>query len=278
MPRISGSTGGKGVQAVAFALHILEHLAQQRAAVGVTELANTFATTKSRMHRHLQTLVHAGFLVQEADTERYRVSTRLIALGRAASENFELSAAARSVLYELRDSLGLSVVLSAPEAEGVRILAMISGKSSVEIGVKPGSVLPHHNSAQGKVALAFGDPYRTEEVLKGPLVRTTPYTIVEPDRLRAELETIRRQGWAVSPNEVLIGLNALATPILDASGACAGVLALVDSVQFIAETPSAEQVDAVLAAGRRVSEKLGYRSSDGSFNRQGRAAGSHLSR
>ena len=63
MPRISGAHRGEGVQAVVFALQILEYLAQHRSTLGVTDLARVFDTTKSRMHRHLQTLVAAGYVI-----------------------------------------------------------------------------------------------------------------------------------------------------------------------------------------------------------------------
>jgi IclR family transcriptional regulator, KDG regulon repressor len=88
MPRISGAQRGEGVQAVVFALQILEYLAQHRSTVGVTDLARVFDTTKSRMHRHLQTLVAAGYVIREAETERYRSGGRLVTLP-AMSESGE---------------------------------------------------------------------------------------------------------------------------------------------------------------------------------------------
>src|SRR4030095_3923116 len=111
MPRISGAQRGEGVQAVVFALQILEYLAQHRSTVGVTDLARVFDTTKSRMHRHLQTLVAAGYVMRDDETERYRSGARLIAFGRAVSENFELTSAARPVMESLRTSLGHAVAL-----------------------------------------------------------------------------------------------------------------------------------------------------------------------
>ena len=158
MPRISGAQRGSGVQAVVFALDILEYIAQHQGSVGVTELARAFETTKSRMHRHLQTLMSAGYLGRDPQTERYRVSARLVALGQAVSEGFEFARAARDVTRELRDKLGHAVVLSQTEDEGIRIVSLMPSKSSVEIAVKPGSVLAFHASAQGKISLAFGDP------------------------------------------------------------------------------------------------------------------------
>jgi IclR family KDG regulon transcriptional repressor len=259
MPRISGSSHGSGIQAVLLALSTLEYLAQRRSAVGVTELAQAFDTTKSRMHRHLQTLVSAGYILQDESSDRYRVSARLMALGDAVSENFELSDAARPAMHELRDSLGHAVAVSSPEADGVRIVAVLRGRSDVEIGVKPGSLLRFHDTAQGKAALAFGDPALLQEVLRQELPASTEFTITDPVALAAEIGRIKERGWSISPNETVIGLNALAAPVYGALGQYVGAIAIVDLVQFLPETPSDEQVGRVLAAARQISEYLGYR-------------------
>lgn len=259
MPRISGSQRGEGVQAVVFALQILEYLAQHRSTVGVTDLARVFDTTKSRMHRHLQTLVAAGYVMREEETERYRSGARLIAFGRAVSENFELTSAARPAMESLRTSLGHAVTLSQPEHDGMRVIATIGGKSAFEIGVKPGSTLSAHATAQGKLMLAFGGDAILERALAKAPSRNTPFTVIDRAPLRAELDQIRRQGWAIAPNQAIIGLNALAAPIIDALGVFVGAIAIVDSVQFIPEDPSAKQIKQIVEAGKRISAHIGYR-------------------
>jgi IclR family KDG regulon transcriptional repressor len=259
MPKISGAPRGDGVQAVVFALQILEHLAHSRSAVSVTELARQFDTTKSRIHRHLQTLVAAGFAVREEATERYRTGARLISLGNAVSENLELTGAARPVIEELREQLGHPVTLSQPELEGMRVVLTVPGKSNYEIGVKPGSMLPAHATAQGKLLLAFGGDGPRARILGQPLSASTPYTIVDAAKLAGEIEVIRKQGWAVAPNQAVIGLNALAAPIMDGSGTLVGTVAIVDSVQFIREQPSRQQIARILQAGRQISASIGHR-------------------
>jgi DNA-binding IclR family transcriptional regulator len=261
MPRISGAQRGSGVQAVVFALHTLEYIAQHQGSVGVTELARAFETTKSRMYRHLQTLMTAGYLVRDPQTERYRVSARLVALGQAVSEGFEFARAARDVTRELRDKLGHAAVLSQTEDDGIRIVLLVPSKSSVEIAVKPGSVLAFHASAQGKIALAFGDPSLSERVLAGELPMQTVYTIGDPAKLKAEIDLTRKRGWAAAPNESVIGLNALAAPAFDALGHYAGAIAIVDTMQFIPENPSVEQVRELTEAAAQISRNLGYRAS-----------------
>jgi len=257
-----GNRGGS-IQAVEFALEILEYVARGQTSVGVSEMARAFSTTKSRIHRHLQTLVSAGYLIRNDETERYSISARLMALGQAVSESFELATAAREVARELRDLTGHAVAISQPEPDGMRILLVMASRSNIEIFVKPGSLLAYNSSAQGKVSLAFGDELIFARILAGPLEMRTPHTITDPERLRQEVEAVRKRRWAVGPNESMIGLNALAAPIFDALGSYVGSIAMTDSVQYIPETPGNDQVRHILAAAAKISSNLGHRSKDG---------------
>ncbi|PZW48621.1 IclR family transcriptional regulator [Humitalea rosea] len=256
MPRIDGPTRGEGLQAVAMAFLILEHLARQRGDVGVTELARALETTKSRIHRHLRTLLEAGYIVQVQ--ERYRIGHRLVTLGRAVSENFDLATMARDEMRALRDRVGQSVVLSRAEPSGAVVLANLPGQDTIEISVKSGGLMAPHCTAQGKLALAHADAALRERVLLSRLDLRTPYTITDPDLLRAELERIRAQGWATAAEESLVGVNALAAPIFEGGGGMVGAIAILGSIQFIRREPAAEQIRQVRDSAARISERLGW--------------------
>lgn len=256
---MSEPTETTGVQAVLFALQIMEHVAIQREAIGVTTLAEHFGTNKSRIHRHLKTLSQAGYIVQDEVSERYRVGARLIALGHALSDSVDIVREAGSVMLKLRNALNHSVVLSMVDRGGIRVVKVQSGTSAVEITVKPGSLMSYHSTSQGKIALAFGTSGVLKEALSHELQRHTPQTITDAGALQRELEDIRQKGWAVAPNEAVTGLNALAVPIFDASGNLAASVAIVDSVQFIAEKPSQAQIDAVIQAGQTISQNIGFK-------------------
>ena len=260
---MAGPASGGSIQAVQFALEILEYVARCQTSVGVTEMARAFGTTKSRIHRHLQTLVAAGYLVRSDETERYSISARLMALGHAVSESFELATAARDVARELRDIVGHAVSISQPEADGNRLLAIVPSRTNFDIHVKPGSILGYHSSAQGKITLAFGDPLLLPKVIDAGLERSTPYTLVDPAALTAEIEEVRQRRWATAPNESMVGLNALAAPIFDALGGYVGSVAITDSIQHIPAIPSTEQVGHLQAAAAKISANLGFRNKTG---------------
>ena len=131
MPRISGHVGADGgVQSVVLALRILETLARAAEPVGVTELAEALGTNKTRIHRHVRTLVQQGYVTQSPDTGRYLVGMRLVTLGRQVADSMDLSAAALPHLRDLRDRLGQTCVLSQFENEGARIQQTLSGRSA----------------------------------------------------------------------------------------------------------------------------------------------------
>jgi IclR family KDG regulon transcriptional repressor len=248
-----------GIQAVVMALQVLAHLSRQTGAVGVTAIAEALGTTKSRIHRHLQTLVQQGYAQQETISDRYQIGPALINIGLSISENHDLVGMARSALRDLREALGHSVVVSRIEPDGIRVLLTLPGKSPIEIGVKPGSLLSLHATAQGKVTLAFGDQETRERTLESAMVALTPKTITTSRALVAELAKAKKQGWATAPNETLIGFNALAVPVFDGRGVLAGTISIVDSIQHLNAVPTAEQIKHTLMAASKVSARLGYK-------------------
>jgi DNA-binding IclR family transcriptional regulator len=246
------------IQSVELALNVLETLAGAQADMGVTALAAALGTTKSRIYRHLRTLVNMGYIQQSPITERYRIGSRLIALGKAASDSADLAGVAQEPMRKLRDTTGQAASLAQIEDEGIRILQTVPGTMQIEVGVRPGSLLGFTNSAQGKVALATMEASKREQILSQNLPVPTAHSIADADELRDHIAQISRQGWATAPNEAMLGLNALACPIYGAEGELAGTLAIVSLTQFIGTPPDADQVAAVKLAAAEVSAALGY--------------------
>lgn len=257
MSRITGDADA-GVSGTLLGLRLVEHIAKGGRPAGVTEIATALKSTKSRVFRHLKTLVDHQFLIQDVMTELYGIGPRSVALAFVLDDSPGLAEIALPILRALRDNLGHTAVLSLVEPAGVRVAATILGRSIIEIGVRKGSLLVPHATAQGKVALAFGDPAMREAVLSADLLPSTPLTITNPDCLAGELVRIREQGWATAPNEVMIGLNTLGAPVFDRSGALRATLGVVDSVQSIPAVPTEQQIRATLNAAAALSAKLGY--------------------
>jgi IclR family KDG regulon transcriptional repressor len=258
VPTIRGAVAGDNVQAVTLTLQIMERLSVEPSGLGVTALASALNTSKSRVHRHLRTLVEVGYLLQSDQTARYRVGARLIALGHTADQHFDLLDVVGPTMRTLRDTLGHTVVVSVPENDGMRVLTALTGRSDIKMRTKPGSILPYHGAAQGKVALAYIDDEMRERVFHAQMTRLTPYTIDNASALDAELKKIRARGWADSYNQTVIGTNALSAPIIDFGSRLTATIAIVDSIQLLPQRPSDIQIRSVVDAARGISRILGH--------------------
>ncbi|WP_407493016.1 IclR family transcriptional regulator [Pseudooceanicola sp. MF1-13] len=246
------------IQSVAMALQVLETLANANGDMGVTALASALNTTKSRIHRHLRTLVSLGYISQSEQTERYRIGSRLIALGRAASGSADFTSVAMPHMRDLRDETGQAVSLGQVEEGGIRILNTLHGTMQIEVGVRPGSLLGFHNSAQGKVVLASVPAARREELIPATIAKATDFTITDHAALIRHIEDVAAQGYATAPNETMLGLNALACPIFNAEGEPVITIAIVSLTQYIGTPPDPAQIAAVKTAAARISAELGY--------------------
>ena len=248
----------EGLQSVILTMQIVDQVARTGKGVGVTSLATALGTSKSRIHRHLQTLVQQGYVFQHEDSERYEIGHQLVSLGQAVLDNSGLIGSTRDALLALRDRLGHSAVASQVTPDGMLVIATVPGRSPIEIGVRVGSLLSFHGSAQGKVATAFSSEAFQRRVLTGELTAFTEHTITDPARLSAEYDEIRRRGWATAPNQAALGLNTLASPILDGSGAVCGTVGIVDLTQSLAADPGPEHTAAVMETARRISVLMGH--------------------
>lgn len=244
--------------AVDLSLRIVEALAGAREPVGVSELARDLGSSKATVYRHLQTLVARGFARQETASSRYSAGIKLLILGERLRERFDVVQIAREEMAHLRDETAQPVTLSALLDGQVVILEVMHGHAVINFGTQAGTVLDLHASAHGKVALAFGPEALLSGCLAKPLKACTSHTICSHQALRRAISQTRARGWATAPNQVLDGVNGLAAPIFNHTGAYAGAVAIAGSIQYIPAMPSAKQIKAVTCAAERISRKLGW--------------------
>lgn len=203
---------GDGVQSVSRALDVLEALEKARGPLGVTELATTTGLPAPTIHRLAATLVARGFLRQSAD-RRYSLGSRLTALG--ASATALLGARVQPLLTELARTLGESVnlaVLAEPEAEYV---AQAAGLHSIRMFTEVGRRVPLHSTGVGKALLSLLPDRDAERILeRTPMPRFTATTITTPERMLAELEVIRSQGFAMDEGEMEDDVRCVAVPFM----------------------------------------------------------------
>ena len=261
MPRVkTSSTPADGILAVTLTFSIVEALAKSRVALGVTELSTIVDATKSRIYRHLVTLVQAGYVAQDPKTEKYCIGPRMLSLAQNIATGVEIVATARPILGQLRESFSHTAVLAKLEGDQIRILDVALGTSDYAIVQRTGNTLSRdmlHCSALGKIALAFGPAELLRSILSRPLASKTPHTLDDPRALKSNLDRVRGHGWASAPDEGIIGFNAVAAPIFDANDGLAAMIGIIGATRILPARLSPNLTAGVRRAGAVVSEALG---------------------
>jgi DNA-binding IclR family transcriptional regulator len=255
--RMAEDRSGAGVRSVQLAIDVLEAVAFSDEELGVTQLVDRLNVTKGSVHRNLHTLVERGYLTQNPATTRYAIGPKSRLLARFASDA-DLVQLAEGPMRELRDAFGHTVVLSAMTPRCALVLVTRTSTSPIEIGVRAGSELSFHVSAPGKVLRAFAPRPVQERILAQPLKSFTVKTIVDRERIEDALVDIMKRGYASEPEEVLLGINAVAAPIFDDHDSCIASLAIVGSIQFLPEKPKPPEVAALKDTSQQISRRLGH--------------------
>lgn len=243
------------VRAADTCLRILQQIAFAERPQGVTQIAGKVGIAKGAVHKHLRTLIDHGMIVQDPITSLYRLGPKIWLMGQKAPDGQMLSEIALPLMQAVRDDLGLAVVLSVPTPKSAFVLATLRSNQPIDIGVRPGSELQLHSSAQGKVFLAFG-PADLWDQLQIPLEAVTPRTTTDVETLRREIEEIRLVGYAVAPEEALLGINALAAPIFNTNGTIVGSIGLIGSIQHLTAEPTPHQLKVLMDLTGAISNRI----------------------
>jgi DNA-binding IclR family transcriptional regulator len=246
------------VNSVARALALIETFVEPPHVFSLAELARRRSMTKNQAFRLMRTIEASG--VVERSDDRYRLGTRLFEIAQFAARRPDLVALASPVMHRLHAATGEQTIYLLIRS-GVHALCVhaIQSRRVLRLVVEPGDVRPLHAGAGGKVLLAHANQDVWQAVARRGLARFTDATVTDRRSLRADLDRIRRQGWAISEGEIVSGSAAVAAPVSNAQGAVVASLAVGGLAEEVGSAGRrlARQT-AVVAAAAEISRGLGH--------------------
>src|SRR5204863_8004436 len=94
--------------------------------------------------------------------------------------------------------------------------------------------------------------------LAQPLPRFTPNTVTNPDDLRRQLGAVRTNEYAFSEEELEVGLNAVAAPILSLEGTVVAALSASGPAYRLTPDSLTRVAGQTASAAAQISARLGY--------------------
>jgi len=239
-------------------LQALIHLAHHAEGCTSVEMADYLGIDRTSSFRILRTLHYCGFAYEEKG--RYRISYKLFGL--LAELQTQLADVARPVLKQLADETGYTATLALWEGQYVVPIILEKGRAPLIVNSNLGAPVPLHASALGKVMLAFQEELCYEELCSSlQLEPLTPHTITDIARLKAELRSIRKRGYATDHEEYRLGIRCVAFPIFNFSRRCMAAISLSYPATLETVAPAFEKklIKTLRAAADNLMQRIGTR-------------------
>ncbi|TCJ97799.1 UNVERIFIED_ORG: IclR family transcriptional regulator [Anoxybacillus amylolyticus] len=239
------------------ALRILRSFSLDEPEKKVTELASSLRLSKSTVSRLLHTLASEGFVTKDPETQKYRLGLTILQLNTVLTSHLEINREAQPILKKLVDDLGETAHLAMLDDQSVIYIHRVESRQPVQALSHVGRRNPLHCTSSGKVLLAHQKEEDIEAYIQHGLTQFTLNTMTDPRVLREALHAVRRQGYAISIEELREGVASIAAPIRDYTGKVAYALSVIGPVhRFHPYNPGV--IAKVKRAANEISEKLGY--------------------
>ena len=204
-----------GAPSVKKAFAILSAISSSKNGLGVSELAKKLKMAKSTVHGMTSALEELGAAMRDPVTKKYKLGFTLLEIGRSAYSQIDLQTSARPVTEELMEKTRTSVFLGVLNGGQVTILDIVESRQELNITAPIGSTIPLFAGAVGKVFLASMAEEQADKIIKSKgLPRFTDNSIVDTDLYFNELRQVREKGYAVDDEEYILGVRAVASPLM----------------------------------------------------------------
>lgn len=245
-------------------LAIMTAFTPERPILGIRDLELELGMSKSTIHRYTSTLMHLGYL-QQGTRRKYRLTLAVTRLGLSTLSSTSLPEHAAPYMQDLATGCGYTIglaVLDGPEVLHLhRAISARSRQTTDELNPEPGTHLPVHSTATGKLLLAYlPEKERAKLLHELTLTCHTPNTITRTQALREEIHAIRHDGLATDDQEHAPSLHAIAVPIRTADHNVIAALSMnAPATAITLASLTAHFTPHLTTTADRISARLGYR-------------------
>jgi DNA-binding IclR family transcriptional regulator len=202
---------------------------EQSAEVGVREMAVGLRVSPSTAHRLLTELAKADFVQHHAITGRYSLSLEFLRLAHLTIGHLSLQRVAMTHMRRLPAACNETSLLGIYDAtrQEMMVLAIVESSHQLQYKVDLNEWIPVHAGASGLAIVAFLGEDKIESIIARTGLRPlTPRSITERYKFDAELQKIRKRGYAITRGQRTPGAVGLGAPIFNSDGEVVGDICL----------------------------------------------------
>lgn len=237
-------------------IEILKYIIVNRCA-SVSEIARVFGIDKSTASRTLAVLAEHNLVSKEEVTMKYYPGIATLLYSSRTVVAYQILDAVHPILTALADAIDMTAQVCVRKDDRVYLIDQVKSRGNryLKEPALPGMPEPLHCSAIGKCILAWLPSESYNALMEQyELKRYTDATITQRSVLDAEMERIRRDGYAIDCEEFNPNLFCVAVPVVDQSGSIIFSLGISGGWNFL---ENKTLFDTVLKAAKKAAAQIG---------------------
>jgi len=202
------------VLSLARGLDVIRSFDEDTPEMTLSQVAKRTNMPRAAARRFLHTLRTLGYVT--SDGRVFSLTPQVLSLGYSFLSSMTIWEVAQPFMEEVSRQVHESCSMSVLEGNDIVYVARVPTKRIMSIALGIGARLPAHCTSMGRVLLAnlpddeLGEYFSTSE-----REAFTPHTVTSESALRAILDKVREQQYALVDQELELGVRSIAVPLQD---------------------------------------------------------------
>ncbi len=262
----------RGIQSIEVGGQLLLALVHHGRPMALKDLAREAGMAPGKAHPYLVSFARLGLIAQDDASGSYFLGPLALQLGLISLQQANPVQVATRLIAGLAQQLGHTVAIAVWGTRGATIVRLEESPSAVHVNMRHGTVFSLANTATGRLFAAFQPPAVARERLEAerrgqkadapdarPSSAGMPPAVPLPTwkAFDAQLAEVRAHGVSRSVGEVVPGINAMAAPVFDHTGAMVLAITAIGPAAVFDTRWASPLAQALKAAAAQASLRLG---------------------
>ena len=262
----------RGIQSIEVGGQLLLALVHHGRPMALKDLAREAGMAPGKAHPYLVSFARLGLIAQDDASGSYFLGPLALQLGLISLQQANPVQVATRLIAGLAQQLGHTVAIAVWGTRGATIVRLEESPSAVHVNMRHGTVFSLANTATGRLFAAFQPPAVARERLEAerrgqkadapdapPPSAGMPPAVPLPTwkAFDAQLAEVRAHGVSRSVGEVVPGINAMAAPVFDHTGAMVLAITAIGPAAVFDTRWASPLAQALKAAAAQASLRLG---------------------
>lgn len=253
--------GRNFINSLSRGLGILEVFTHDQFSLTFTEIVKEMKLSQTTVFRIIHTLKEVGYLKFDSENRRYYLGPKVLKLGFATLANIGISDVARPYMEELNRVIKENINLGILDDHEIVYIDQIKSNQILDINLHVGSRISIYNSAIGRAIMMYMPKSEQNEIIKKLKQdrKARLFLGLNGQKFLRTVEEARERGFAINNEEYIIGVRAIAVPILNHQGSVKGGINIsVPSARVSLNDLESKYAPFLIETGQKISAASGF--------------------